>query len=62
MVGVAQRVAGQHQQVVELELARPAALGGGVEGEAAELDGQPVDGRVGHLPRRVAVHALAEVV
>ena len=50
--GVAQHLAGHDQQVVELELARHPALGGGVEGELAQLDGQPPAGR--RAPRRCA--------
>ena len=36
-----QHLAGQHQQIVELELTGLAALGGGIEGELAQLDRQP---------------------
>ncbi len=43
VVRIAQRVTRQHQQVVELELAGAAPFRGGVEGEAPQVDGEPVD-------------------
>ncbi len=49
VLGVAQHVAGEDQQVVELELAGPAPLVRGLEGEAPEVDGQPPHGLVADL-------------
>jgi hypothetical protein len=53
VVGVAQHVAGEDQQVVELELACPAPLVGRLEREAPQVDRQARDRRDGHLaPQR----------